>query len=236
MTKFVAVVSGKGGAGKTTATLNIGQALLGLGRHVIVVDANLVTPNIAIHLGFMNPKATLNQFLRQEKSLKEITYLHESGLSIIPASPSYAEFQKTNVQNISEIFEHLDDTVDFVLVDAPSGVGYDVSQVLKNSDEAIIVVNPTLSSMIEALKTIELAKANQNTIAGVILNMTTWGRNELRPEEVEKYLEQPLSATVRLDRKIRKAAYQQMPLNYIYPRCRSARQFRKVAEQLCMQP
>ncbi len=232
MTKFIAVVSGKGGAGKTTATLNIGQALTMLGRQVILVDANLVTPNLAIHLGFMNPKGTLNQFLRQEKSLKEITYLHESGLSIIPASPSYTEFQKTNAQKISEIFEHLDDTVDFVLIDAPSGLGYEVSQVLKNSDEALIVVNPTLSSVIDALKTIEIAKANQNIIAGIVLNMTTWGRNELTPEEVESYLGHPITANVRLDRKIRKAAYRQTPLNYAYPHCRSARQFQNVAEHL----
>src|SRR3989344_8858043 len=114
MTKFVAIVSGKGGAGKTTATLNVGQALTNQGHKVLFLDANLVTPNVAIQLGFMNPEGTINKFLRKEKELGEITYLHESGLSIIPASPSYTEFQKTNPQKISELIEHLDDHTEFV--------------------------------------------------------------------------------------------------------------------------
>src|SRR3989344_6455381 len=102
MTKFIAFVSGKGGVGKTTSTLNVGQALASLGKEVVLVDANIVTPNLAIQLGFMNPEGTLNKFLRKEKSLKEITYLHESGISLIPASPSFHEYQKTKSKDLSK--------------------------------------------------------------------------------------------------------------------------------------
>src|SRR3989338_3169351 len=125
MTRFVAVVSGKGGVGKTTCAINIGKSLADLGHKVIILDANLMTPNIALQLGFMDPEGTVNKFLRGQKDLKDITYLHESGISLIPASPSYSEFQKTNPQKLTEIFEHLDNTTDIVLVDAPSGVGYE---------------------------------------------------------------------------------------------------------------
>ncbi len=235
MTKFVAVVSGKGGVGKTTATLNVGKALTDLGYKVIALDANLVTPNLAIQLGMMNPKGTVNKFLHKEKTVKEITYLHESGISIIPASPSYSEFQKTNSQKISELFEHLDDTVDFVIVDSPSGLGYEVSQVLKNCDEAVIVANPNLSSIIDALKTIELVKSGNSTVAGIVLNMTHSGRHELRPEEVEKLLGHQIIGNIKHDCKIRKAVHRQMPLNYLYPRSRTAKEFRKVAQHLALQ-
>lgn len=234
MTKFVAVVSGKGGAGKTTCTLNIGQALFNLGKKVLLVDANLVTPNLALQLGFLNPEGTINQFLRGEKSLQEITYLHESGLSIIPASPSYSEFQKTNPQKLTEIFEHLDGTADIILVDAPSGLGYEVHQVIKNCDEALIIANPNLSSMIDALKTIELTKANNKMVSGVVLNMTHRGWHELKSQEVEKYLELPIIANIRHDRKVRKSLHKQMPLNYLYPRSHSAKQFKIVAEHLSL--
>lgn len=235
MTKFIAFVSGKGGAGKTTTTLNVGQALTTLGKKVVLVDANLVTPNLAIQLGFMNPEGTLNKFLRKEKNLKEITYLHESGLSLIPASPSYSEFQKTNPQKIVEIFEHLDNVADFVLVDAPSGLGYEVNEVLKHSDEAVLIVNPTLSSVMDALKTIHLAKSHHNFIQGIVLNMTNRGRNELKPEQIEGILNYPILANIKTDRKIRKSTYLQTPLNYLYPRSRSAKQFRQVAEHLLME-
>lgn len=233
MTRFIALLSGKGGVGKTTATINISQALVDMGRKVVVVDANLVTPNVGIHLGLTNPRGTLNQFLRKEKSLKEVMHLHESGLSVIPASCFYAEFQKTNPQKLSEVFEHLDDTADFVVVDSPSGLGFDVQHVLKNCDEAIVVVTPTLSSLIDALKSVELAKSTNTVIAGVMLNMTHRGRNELSPQEVESVLGYPVIANVRMHRNVRKAAFHQLPVTYAYPRSRAAKQFHVMAAHLC---
>ncbi len=232
MTKFIAVVSGKGGAGKTTTTLNVGQALTNKGFKVMLLDANLVTPNLAIQLGFMNPQGTINRFLRKEKSLKEITYLHESGLSLIPASPSFNEFQKTSSQELSKLFKHLDKTADFVLVDAPSGLGYEVTQVLKNSDEALIVVNPTISSVVDALKTIKLTKENNTLVTGIILNMTHGGRHELKPKEVEETLGHPIIANIKNDRKVRKSLHLKMPLTYRYPRSRSSREYHRIAEHL----
>ena len=232
MTRFIAFVSGKGGVGKTTTTLNVAQALTNLGHKTIVLDANLVTPNVGVHLGVVDPKATLNQFLRKEKSLKEIIYLHESGISFIPTSPSYAEFQKTNPQKLTEIFEHLDDAAEFVLVDAPSGLGFELVQVLKNTDEVMVVVTPTLSSVIDALKTVELAKAHNNIIAGVLLNMTHWGGSELTPQKMEEILGQKIIANVRNHRKIRKALHRQATVNALYPHSQPAREFRKVAEHL----
>lgn len=234
MTRFIALVSGKGGVGKTTATLNIGFALTELGRKVLLLDANLVTPNLALQLGLINPQGTLNQFLHREKSLPEVTHLHESGISLIPASPSYSEYQKTNPQKITEIFEHLDDTAEFVLIDAPSGLGYEVNQVLKNSDEALIIVNPNLSSVMDALKTIQVAKANDNIITGVVLNMTNKGKNELKPKEVEEILGVPIITDIKHDRKVRKALHKQAPLGYLYPRSGPAKGFKNVAEYVCL--
>ncbi len=236
MTRFIAFVSGKGGVGKTTSTINVGQALINLGHKVVLLDANLVTPNLGIYLGLMDPPNSLNKFLRKEKSLKQITYLHESGLSFIPASPSYTEFQRTNPQKLGEIFEHLEDMAEFVLVDSPSGLGFDVQQVLKNCDEALVVVTPTLSSVMDALKSIELAKSTNTIIAGILLNMTHWGRNELTQPQVEEIMGYPVIANIKAHRKVWKTAHKQLPLNYLYSHSTIARQFRKVAEHLCLTP
>lgn len=234
MTKFIALVSGKGGTGKTTATINLGQALVNQGKKVLLLDGNLVTPNIGVHLGQVNPSGTVNHFLRKAKQLRQVIYLHESGLTYIPASPSYEEFQKTNVEKLSEIFEHLDDQVDIVLVDAPSGLGYDVEQVMKNCDEILLVVNPQLSSVMDGLKTLEMAKSHNLTVAGAVLNLSHKGKYELKPDEVEKIIGIPLLANVREDKKFRKALYHQSPLVYLYPRSRAAKEFQKIATQITL--
>ena len=43
MAKVYAIVSGKGGVGKTSAAINLGTSLTKLGEDVIVVDGNLIT-------------------------------------------------------------------------------------------------------------------------------------------------------------------------------------------------
>ena len=88
----------------------------------------------------------------------------------------------------------------------------------------------------DALKTIQLAQANNNIITGVVLNQTHFhGWYEMKPKEIEDILNVPIIAQVRSSEKIRKALHQQSPLNYSYPHCRSARGFRKVAEFLTME-
>ncbi len=233
MTKFVAVASGKGGVGKTTVAISLAQALFDQHRRVILVDGNLVTPHVGLHLGVLNPQGSLNAFLRKEKSLQEITYLHESGLSFIPASPSYEEFQKTNPESLGELFEHLDGLADFIIVDAPSGLGYETQQVLKHCEEMLLVTAPTLSAVIDALKTLQAAEEQELIVAGIVANMVH-GRNELKKEEVESVLGHPLLAKIKYNQKIRKAAHRSLPLPYAYPRCQAARQFRKIAEYLCL--
>ena len=55
----------------------------------------------------------------------------------------------------------------------------------------------------------------------------------MKPKEIESILGYPIIANIKDDRKFRKSVHLQRPLNYLYPRCRSAREFIKVAELLC---
>jgi len=232
MTKFIALISGKGGTGKTTTSINLAHALNHLGKKTILLDANFATPNLASHLGVLYPKATLNDFLKKKKSVNEIIHLHHSGLNFIPSSVSYQDFKKTQPDKITEIFEHLDGLADFVVVDCPAGLGYELVQVLKNTDEAIIVTNPHLSSLIDSLKSIEIAQENNNSIPGFILNMSNKGRKELKSESIINTLNLPLIANIPFDKKVRKSLYKRAPSSYLYPRARSSKQYLKLAEHL----
>lgn len=232
MTKFLALISGKGGAGKTTSALNLAHALTKLGKKTLLLDASFATPDLAPYLGLLHPKATLNDFLRKEKTLPETIHLHHSGLSFIPSSPSYLDFKKTRPDQLTEAFEHLENLADFILVDCPAGLGYDLVQVLKNTDEAIIITNPNLPSVINALKAIEIARENHNSLPGFVLNLTAKARHELKPSEVEQLLSLPLLANIPYDKKIKKSVHRQSPVHYLYPRAKSSRQYLKLAEFL----
>jgi septum site-determining protein MinD len=235
MTRFVTLLSGKGGVGKTSTTVNLGHALAAIGKKVVLVDANLQTANLGLHLGVLKPKGTVNHFLRGEKSLREVMHSHKSGFTFIPASTSYMEFQKTNSMKIGKLLTNLDRTCDFVLIDAPSGLGPDLHEVLKHSDEAIVVSTAHLSSIMEAVKCVRLAQARDNFVSGVVLNMTNRGRHEMTMSEVEEALGAKVLANIRHDRKVHKSQHAQVPLGAKYKWGQAKKGYDQLAKFLAME-
>ena len=63
MTKIIVITSGKGGVGKTTTAINLGAAMNHFGKDVLVIDGNLTTPNVGIHLGSPEVPINLNHIL-----------------------------------------------------------------------------------------------------------------------------------------------------------------------------
>jgi len=69
--KIIVITSGKGGVGKTTTAINLGAAINYFGKNVLIVDGNLTTPNIGIHLNSPETPITLNHVLsKKQKFLK----------------------------------------------------------------------------------------------------------------------------------------------------------------------
>jgi MinD-like ATPase involved in chromosome partitioning or flagellar assembly len=50
MSEVIAIVSGKGGVGKTTVTANIGTALAAMGYKVLLIDADVGLETWILHL------------------------------------------------------------------------------------------------------------------------------------------------------------------------------------------
>jgi septum site-determining protein MinD len=85
LTRVIGIVSGKGGVGKTTLTVNLGVALSKLGKKVIVVDCNLSTPHLSYYLGAYKYTTTLNDALLGRTDIKNALY-HHNNVMFVPAS------------------------------------------------------------------------------------------------------------------------------------------------------
>src|SRR4030065_570432 len=94
MRKLIVITSGKGGVGKTTTAINLGAAMNYFGKDVLIVDGNLSTPNIGIHLNSPEVPITLNHVLSKRADILEAVYEHSSGIKIIPSSLSIKELRK----------------------------------------------------------------------------------------------------------------------------------------------
>ena len=72
MTRYVGILSGKGGVAKTTTTVNLGAAFNHFGRDVTIVDGNLSTPNLGLHLGIPVVPISLHDVLRGNNDILEV--------------------------------------------------------------------------------------------------------------------------------------------------------------------
>ncbi|MDI6721594.1 MAG: AAA family ATPase, partial [Candidatus Aenigmarchaeota archaeon] len=158
MTRIIACISGKGGVGKTTVVSNLGVALAKFGRNVIVVDANLTTPNLGLHLGVPLYPTTLHDVLKGTAAIKDAIYYHDSGLKIIPAGLSLRDLRGVDSRDLPNVLLDLLGTSDIVLLDAAAGLGKETLSAIEAADETMLVANPELTSVADALKASKLAQ------------------------------------------------------------------------------
>src|SRR3989344_7937334 len=123
MTRLICVCSGKGGVGKTFLTANLGVALAEFGKDVAIVDANLTTPNLGLHMGIPLYPVTLHDVLKGNAKISDAIYEHESGLKIIPAGLSLKDLRGVDARDLSNAVIDLLGTIDIVILDASAGLG-----------------------------------------------------------------------------------------------------------------
>lgn len=192
MAKIYAIISGKGGVGKTTTTINLGTSLNQLGEDVIIIDANLTTPNIGIHLGAPIVPTTLNHVLNNQAKLEDAIYEHESGTKIMPASLSLKETKKIKYDKLAEVTKKLKKITNHILIDSAAGLGEEAKSAINAADEIIIVTNPEMAAVTDALKTIKLAEEMNKPIKGVIVARYTGKRTEMSIPNLKDMLEKPI--------------------------------------------
>ncbi len=232
MTRFIAITSGKGGVGKTTTSINLGTSLTNFGRDVIVLDGNLGTANVGLYLGSPVVPVTLHDVVKGKSDITEAVYLHPSGLKIIPGSISIDELKKSNYKKLRKELAKLLGKAEVVIMDTPPGLGKDTTAILKAADEAIVVTNPELPAVTDALKTIKLSERLGTKVAGVVLTRVKKDKVEMSIENVESLLEKPVIGIIPDDDTIRKAVKMKHPVTYTHPNTHASIGYKRLAANL----
>jgi len=231
LTRFVGVLSGKGGVAKTTTVVNLGSAMNYFGRDVIIVDGNLSTPNLGLHLGVPVVPISLHDVLKGNNHLSESVYLHPSGLKIIPAGISIADLKGANPDNIGKVLPYLDGLADVVLVDGSAGLGKECLAVMRAVDDIIIVTNSELPAVTDALKTIRIAEEMGKNIRGVVVAKSGEGEG-LTLEAVKSMLDKDIIGIIPYDKYVKESLKMKEPVIYTHPKSKSAIAYKKLAADL----
>ena len=232
LTRVIAVASGKGGVGKTTVTSNLGAALTEFGQRALVMDTNLTTPNLGFHLGVPLYPKTLHDVLKGEAFIDEAIYVHPSGLKVVPAGISMADLKNTNPKDLSKVVLDLVGDHDVVFLDAAAGLGREAVAGLESADELLVVTNPELPSVTDALKAIKLAEEMGTHVLGVVLNRIKDSKSELSVSDVESLLGYPVIARVPEDRKMLDSLAAKSPIVAYAPTSPAAIELKKLAASL----
>jgi septum site-determining protein MinD len=232
MSKVYAIISGKGGVGKTTTAINIGSSFTKLGQDVIVIDGNLTTPNIGIHLGAPIVPITLNHILNGEAKLEDSIYEHESGTKIIPASLSLKETEKINYKRFPEITRKLKKIGEHIFIDSPAGLGEEAKATINASDEIIIVTNPEIAAVTDALKTIKLAEEMNKPVIGVIITRCQGGKTEMPISNIKEMLEVPILGIIPEDIAIKESQVIKNSVIHTHPKSDASESYMKTSRRL----
>ncbi len=226
------IASGKGGTGKTTTTLNLGTSLAMLGKKTIIIDADIGMANLGILLGLEKSKITLHEVLSGEAEVKEAIYDGPSGLKVVPSGLSLKGFQKANPDKLKQVISVITDGMDYVLIDAPAGISKDSVIPLAVADKVLLVVNPELSSLADALKIKTLTELVGKTVDGAILNRTEQEQTEINSSKVKELLGMDVIEMIPEDVNVRRAAAFKTPVVIRTPKSPASIAFKKLAAKI----
>ena len=175
ITYKIAIISGKGGVGKSTVTVNLATSFAMQGKRVGVLDADIHGPSVPRLLGLEGQQAKASQ-----TGLSPVEGpLGMKVMSIDFFLPEQAPTIWRGPLKMRAIRQFLSDVdwgeLDFLFIDLPPGTGDEplsIAQLLPDIDGVVIVTMPSELSSSIVKKAITFAERLNMPIIGVVENMS----------------------------------------------------------------
>ncbi|MCR4368966.1 MAG: cell division ATPase MinD [archaeon] len=234
MGRVIALVSGKGGVGKTTITANLGIALSKHGLNVCVIDADIAMANLSLLLNMQNSPITMHDVLLGEANIQDAIYDGPAGLKFVPSGLSLESYRRIDSERLQGIIDSIKGQFDFILLDCAAGIEKNVLAAIAASDEVLLITMPTSPSIADVLKAKITAQRLGSKAIGVIINFVRDEKGEIKKDDVMKMLELPVLASVPFDDEVRRSFMQEsvMPIMVRKPTTPAAIAIQKAAAKL----
>lgn len=145
---IISIVSANGGTGKTTSAANIGIFLAKMGKKTVLIDNNTGFRSLDIALGLESVFAydISDAFSNKSKTDDVLVECNEENLFLVPASLS-GNSDEFNEEIFREIIDGLKNDFEYIVIDCQSGINDSVKCSVSLSDEVIVTVLPSVSSV-----------------------------------------------------------------------------------------
>ncbi|HEV8603244.1 MAG TPA: Mrp/NBP35 family ATP-binding protein [Gaiellaceae bacterium] len=237
-TRVLAVVSGKGGVGKSTLSVNLAAAFDRLGQRTGILDADVYGHSIPHMLGVHQRPVVVDKMIvppvRGDLKLMSIGFFLEENSPVMWRGPM---LHRALEQFLSDV--HWGE-LETLVVDMPPGTG-DVSislgQLLPRA-EALVVTTPQPAAQLVAVRAAQMAQRTGMRLIGVVENMSFLvgtGQEVFGAgggEALARAIEAPLLGRIPLDPRLRECADEGEPLVWAEPENETARTITELAEAL----
>ncbi|MEW6649779.1 MAG: ParA family protein [Chloroflexota bacterium] len=248
MTYMLSITNEKGGVAKTTTALSLGAALVEAGKSVLLVDLDSQA-NLTLALGCDPLKAqhtiisaAIDQIpldqVWQETGIPNLYLVpanHEMSYAerILPSRPGYEH-------SLRQVFSAIELPFDFVIFDCPPFLGAMVVNALTTSDMLLIPTQAEYFS-IYALKNmmnlVRRIRAQSNPTLSYRILLTLYDRRNRIHRTLSEQLRASfgngvLETIIMVDTRLRESSIAGLPIIYHAPKCRSALQYRELAQEM----
>lgn len=172
----IMVMSGKGGVGKSTVSVNLAYALALAGHKVGIMDVDVHGPDVPMMLGVQDLQ--LSGTDEAIEPVKVMPNLKAASIGLLGYGPDEALVWRGPIK-ISLIRQFLGDVVwgdlDYLIFDTPPGTGDEsltLAQTIPNMAGAIVVTTPQDVSILDSRKSLNFAEKLNVPVLGVVENMS----------------------------------------------------------------
>lgn len=171
MGQILAVVSGKGGTGKTSLCAAVACALAADGHSVLCIDADVGLRNLDISLGLVDvPALPFTAVMRGEYPLSAAA-VHPlyPNLHFLTA-PVTEHPEDLDEAQFSALLRQVRDTYDWCLIDAPAGLGAGFRLSVRDADLAMVVTGGDPSALRDGARAAQALDACSHAHAKIVVN------------------------------------------------------------------
>jgi pilus assembly protein CpaE len=196
-------IGAKGGCGVTTIATQLAAMLASSGsKKTLLLDLHPSLGDAALYLGFTNSKYHAYELMENTdwldaELLQSIALHHSSGLDILPAPNDFENARHAGAGAISQMFNFLRLSYEFILIDIPAGLNEYTDKLISHSDQLYIVTVAEVSALRNASRIVDYFGQEDvpDDKVRVILNRYE-KRSPIPESQIEKLIQRKIFWTV----------------------------------------